>query len=134
MDQSIPIGRWSIGLDAILGLIPGVGDVAGAFISSLIISSGVRAGLPRSAILRMVGNVAIDSLLGSLPFVGDLFDFTYKANVKNIEIYKRSVRTGRSSLKDWGFIAAIVIILMALAAIPLAAVIYLASWLRGLIS
>src|SRR4026207_1278254 len=60
MDNSIPIGRWSIGLDGLLGLIPGVGDFLGTVVSALIVSRAAMAGLPRVTIARMVGNVAID--------------------------------------------------------------------------
>jgi hypothetical protein len=79
MDRSIPIGkRWSIGLDGIVGLFPGVGDLAGSFVSALIVASATQAGLPRAAIARMVTNVAVDTVLGGIPFIGDFFDFASK--------------------------------------------------------
>ena len=74
MDRSIPIGRrWSIGLDGIVGLFPGVGDLAGALVSALIVASATQAGLPQVAIARMMANVALDTLLGGIPIVGVLF-------------------------------------------------------------
>src|SRR5262247_2431383 len=112
MDEAIPLGgRWSIGLDGLFGLIPGLGDLASSVISSLIIVRAAHIGLPRAAIFRMVMNVGIDSLFGSIPFVGDLFDFVHKANVKNIEIYRQHVEYGRSSARDWGFIILAIVIL-----------------------
>src|SRR6187455_3619620 len=70
MDRSIPIGkRWSIGLDGIVGLFPGVGDLVGSFVSALIVASATQAGLPRAAIARMVANVAVDTVLGGIPFI-----------------------------------------------------------------
>jgi hypothetical protein len=64
MDRSIPIGPWKIGLDGIIGLVPGLGDFAGMIVSGLIVAAAVRARLPRSAIARMVANVALDGIVG----------------------------------------------------------------------
>src|SRR5215510_1443965 len=99
MENSIPIGkRWSIGLDGIVGLFPGVGDLAGAFVSALIVASATQAGLPRAAVGRMMANVVVDTLLGSVPFVGDLFDFAFKANMKNIQIYREHLEGRKQSI------------------------------------
>src|SRR5438105_10969754 len=81
MDSSIHIGPWAVGLDGFIGLIPGIGDMAGAAVSALIIARAMRAGIPKSAVLRMVINVALDSLAGSVPFFGDIFDFAFKSNM-----------------------------------------------------
>src|SRR5688572_24663377 len=70
MDRSIRIGPWSFGLDGIIGLVPGIGDAASGVVSSIIVIAGIQAGLPKAAILRMMLNVGIDSVLGSIPFVG----------------------------------------------------------------
>src|SRR5688572_28236661 len=94
LDRSIKIGPFSFGLDALLGLIPGFGDMAGGALSTLILIKGFQAGLPRVVILRMVANVGIDSLLGAIPFIGDIFDFAFKANVKNLKLFKEAA-TGR---------------------------------------
>jgi hypothetical protein len=126
MDRSIPLGRrWSIGLDGLLGLIPGFGDVTGGIISSLIIARSLQLGLPRSAILRMITNVAVDSFLGIIPFAGDVFDFVYKANTKNIEIYRQALRGERQAGKDWAFIVFVVAATAAMILLPLIALIYL---------
>src|SRR5258705_12818036 len=74
MERAIPVGRWSFGLDGILGLIPGMGDVLSGIIASYIIARAARAGVPRAALARMMTNVVIDTLLGSVPIIGDLFD------------------------------------------------------------
>ena len=125
MDSSIPIGRrWSIGLDGIVGLVPGVGDLAGALISALIVASATQAGLPRAAIARMMANVALDTLLGGIPVVGDLFDFAYKANTKNIKIYRAYVQGRKQTVRNWTFMFAVVLGLLALAAVPIAALVY----------
>ena len=126
MDRSIPIGkRWSIGLDGIVGLFPGVGDLAGSLVSALIVASATQAGLPRAAIARMVTNVTVDTVLGGIPFIGDLFDFAYKANTKNIKIYQEHLQGRTQKVRNWMFTLLVSLCLLALIAVPLAAIIYL---------
>jgi hypothetical protein len=104
MDGIIPIGRWSIGLDPLLGLVPGIGDLIGAVISLLIVARAVQAGVPRIAVARMVTNIAIDALIGAIPVVGDAFDFAFKANLKNLRIYEQSLYASRTArARHWGF-------------------------------
>ena len=125
MDRSIPIGNWKIGLDGIIGLVPGFGDLVGAIISGVIVAAGIRAGLPRSAIARMVANVGIEAVVGVVPFLGDLFDMGFKANTRNVEIYREALRGGRDKRKDTLFVTGIVLALVAVLAIPVIAVILL---------
>lgn len=125
MERSIPIGRWKIGLDGIIGLVPGLGDLIGVAISGLIVAAGVRAGLPRSAIARMVANVAVDGVIGAVPFLGDLFDMTFKANTRNVEIYREALRGGRSRSKDSLFVTGVVLAFAALLAIPILVIVLL---------
>ncbi len=121
MDSSIGIGRWSVGVDGLLGLVPGFGDLAGALISMLIVSRAVRAGVPRVAVAHMVANIAIDSLLGAVPFLGDLFDFAFKANMKNVRIYQESLAAAPgANIRHWGFFAALAAALLAVLAVPVA--------------
>lgn len=126
MDSSIGVGRWSIGVDGLLGLVPGLGDLAGSLISLAIVMRAVRAGVPRIAIARMVTNIAIDSLLGSVPVIGDLFDFAYKPNIKNVAIYRQSLAAGARTARHWWFFAFLAAVLLALAAIPVVVLILLA--------
>lgn len=86
LDNSIPIpgtGR-RIGLDAVIGLVPGIGDLAGGVLSGYIILEAARAQVPTLTLVRMLGNVGIDTLVGVVPAVGDLFDAAWKANTKNV--------------------------------------------------
>ena len=129
MDESIPLGPWKIGLDGLLGFIPGIGDMAGASVSALIIARAMQAGISRGAIARMVVNVAADSLLGSLPLAGDLFDFAYKSNIRNLEIYREALRGERRPAKDWAFILFIAVIMLVLISLPMIALFYLAKFL-----
>ena len=125
MDRSIPIGRWKIGLDGIIGLVPGLGDFVGVLVAGLIVAAGVRARLPRSAIARMVANVAVDGVVGAIPFLGDFFDMTFKANTRNVEIYREALRGGRSRSRDSLFVAGVVLAFAALLAIPIVVLILL---------
>lgn len=115
----IPGTGWRIGLDAIVGLIPGVGDLATTAVSLYILAAGVRYRVPKVTLLRMGANIAIDYLLGSVPVVGDIFDAAWKSNQMNVELLKRraavtpeEVAKGRTS--DWLFLAVIVLALLAL--------------------
>jgi len=83
---SIPLTRFRIGLDPLLGLIPGGGDVAGAILSAYIVFEAARIGLPKEVLVQMLGNLLADTALGSLPVVGDLFDATWKANSRNFAL------------------------------------------------
>lgn len=104
MDGAIPIGPWRIGLDPLLGLVPGIGDLLGAMISMLIVMRAVQAGIPRVAIARMVTNIAIDTFVGAIPVLGDAMDFAFKANQKNVRIYEQAIwdRHGAAA-RHWGF-------------------------------
>ncbi|HEY7641798.1 MAG TPA: DUF4112 domain-containing protein [Steroidobacteraceae bacterium] len=87
LDNSIPLpGGYRIGLDPIIGLLPGLGDVIGALFSAYIINEARSLGAPRSILLRMVGNVALETVLGAIPFAGDLFDAVFKANSRNLAL------------------------------------------------
>jgi hypothetical protein len=90
LDNSIPLpGGYRIGLDPIIGLVPGLGDAIGALISAFIINEARSLGAPRSILLRMIGNVAIETVIGAIPFAGDLFDAAFKANSRNLALLAR---------------------------------------------
>ena len=133
MDDSIRIGSWGIGLDGFLGLIPGIGDMAGAAISALIVARAMQSGIAKGAIVRMVVNVAIDSLVGAVPFAGDLFDFAFKSNTYNLQIYREAIRGERKPLRDWLFIAIVSIILLVVVVLPILGLVYLTKLLMSYI-
>jgi hypothetical protein len=85
----IPGTNITFGLDPILGLIPGGGDLAGAVFSGWLIMLGSRMGLPRHILMRMIANVAIDTVGGSIPLIGDLFDVAWKSNIRNLELLEQ---------------------------------------------
>ena len=81
---AIPGTEYRMGLDPILGLLPGGGDTLTAFFSAYIVWEAAQMGLPRETLIRMVWNIVFDTLLGFIPVLGDIFDVAWKANVKNI--------------------------------------------------
>jgi hypothetical protein len=91
LDEAVRVPGTNIrfGLDAILGLLPGAGDVAGGVLSAFIILQAGRLGAPRSVLWRMVMNVAIDSIVGAVPILGDLFDVGWKSNTRNAALLER---------------------------------------------
>ena len=88
LDSSIPIPgtRLTIGLDALIGLFPFIGDLIGVLASSYILAEANRMGVSRAILTRMTFNVAIDGVVGIVPFFGDVFDAAWKANQKNVRL------------------------------------------------
>ena len=85
----IPGINRAVGLDAIAGLVPVVGDVIGAALGAYLIWEASNLGLPRWKLWRMAGNVAFDSAVGAVPVAGDVFDFLFRSNTRNLRIVKR---------------------------------------------
>jgi len=77
------------GLDPLLGLVPGAGDLAGAALGGWVILLAAQEGAPRAMLLRMLANVAIDTTLGAIPLLGDLFDVGFRANSRNVTLLER---------------------------------------------
>lgn len=88
LDNSIkiPLLNYRIGLDAVIGLIPGLGDMAGMILSSYIVLQAIRLGAPRAILTRMVLNIGIEAAVGIVPVLGDIFDATFKANARNVQL------------------------------------------------
>src|SRR6185503_82648 len=126
----IPGIGWRIGLDAIVGLIPGFGDTATSLASFYILASAVRYGVPKITILRMGVNIGIDYLLGSFPLVGDVFDGWWKSNQMNLELLRKRATVSRSEarkgkISDWLFVGLIILVLAGLAVGAAAVSVYL---------
>lgn len=82
----IPGTRYRFGFDGLVGLVPGVGDAVGAIFSAYIILQASRLGAPQSVVTRMIGNVALDTLVGWVPILGDIFDVAWKSNLRNMAL------------------------------------------------
>lgn len=128
----IPGTSWRIGIDPIVGLVPGIGDLVSAILSTWIILVGVRLGAPGPVLARMALNVGIDTLVGAIPIGGDLFDFAWKSNVKNVRLLEtwlaRPAPTHRAS---GAVVAAVILGLLVAAAAVLYAFWRLAAWAAG---
>jgi hypothetical protein len=122
----VPGTSYRVGLDPILGLVPGLGDLISPLFTIAILWQGVALRIPRAVQLRMIGNAAIDGLIGLIPLAGDLFDFAWKANVRNLALLERhAFEHRRASAGDWLFATTMVVVLLAIAAAPF----LLVAWL-----
>ena len=111
----IPGVGWRFGLDALIGLIPNVGDTLTSFASFYILLSGVRYGVPKITLLRMAVNIAVDYLLGSIPFIGDAFDFFWRANDMNMNLIReRATGKDKGTKSDYVFIFVLISLLVLL--------------------
>jgi hypothetical protein len=120
LDSSIPLPgtRFRFGLDAVLGLLPGVGDAIGVVLSSYIVREAARAGAPRVVLAHMAWNVAVEGVIGLVPFAGDIFDAAWKANQRNVALLERHLdhphRAKRASgVFVTGLIVALVLLIAA---------------------
>ena len=116
----VPVLGWRFGLDALIGLVPGLGDTSTTLVSFYILASAVRYRVPKITLLRMGLNIGIDYAFGALPVVGDFADAWWKSNRKNLELLQKratvsaeEARSGRTS--DWLFVGGIMVGLAALA-------------------
>jgi Domain of unknown function (DUF4112) len=93
LDSSIviPVLGWRIGADAIIGLVPGIGDAAMGLVGAYLIYEAHRLGAPKSALARMIGNLVLDTAIGAIPIVGDIWDFFFRSNDRNMQILARHV-------------------------------------------
>ncbi|WP_428332577.1 DUF4112 domain-containing protein [Novosphingobium sp.] len=92
----VPGTKRTVGIDAVIGLIPGIGDIVTTLLSSYIIWEAHNLGLPRRKIARMVANLAVHATVGSIPFFGDAFDAVFKVNQRNMKIVHRHLARMRS--------------------------------------
>ena len=133
LDNSIPLpGGFRVGLDAVIGLVPGVGDAIGGLISAYLINEARMMGAPRSVLMRMTGNVLLETIIGVIPFAGDLFDAAYKANTKNLALLERyeldPTGSRRSSrLFVFGFSLLLILLVLVIIAIPVLVVMGIAQ-------
>jgi hypothetical protein len=118
LDRAIPIGRYRIGLDPIIGLLPGVGDWIGALLSVYVLYEGARLGAPNLILLRMTGNILVEAILGEIPLLGDVFDFVWQANTRNLALIHRhhdSTWEPRSLRAVWITVLAVTLLVLTVA-------------------
>ncbi|MBO9099157.1 DUF4112 domain-containing protein [Rhizobium sp. K1/93] len=88
MDSAIRIPGTGIsfGADSVMGLVPGIGDAGGALIGLVIVNEARRLGVSNQLLLKMLGNIGLDTVAGSVPLIGDLFDVYFKSNRRNVQL------------------------------------------------
>ena len=109
---TIPGTNFRFGLDGIIGLIPGVGDVSTFAVSCYLLTLMAKNGASGYVMARMVLNVLIDTLIGSIPFIGDLFDFAFKANSRNLRLMQEHFVDGRHRGGAWKVVVPIILLLL----------------------
>lgn len=137
MDSAIgiPGTRIRLGLDSIVGLVPGAGDLVSAAMSGYIVLASARMGVPAPVVTRMILNLGVDTLVGSIPLLGDLFDVGFKANIRNAALLDRHLadplatrRTSRAAV----FAAVAGVVVLGAAGVALAIfVVRGLNWLAG---
>lgn len=131
MDSAMTVPGTSIrfGLDPILGLFPGLGDLVSPLLTMGILWQARELGVPRVVQLRMIFNVAIDTLIGIVPLIGDLFDVAWKANDRNMALLdQHTYEEHAASRGDWMFVIAMIAVLAVIAITPL----LLLGWVMSL--
>ena len=124
----VPGTNMRFGMDPIIGLVPGAGDLITGFFSVMILLHGLRLGVPKVIVGRMLMNIATDLVVGAVPLLGDLFDAAFKANLKNmalLEAYAQPGATPRPS--DYALVGAALVLIVGLMAVPLAILWWLLS-------
>ena len=127
----VPGTNFRFGIDPIVGMIPGLGDLLGGAASAYIILEAARAGAPAAVLLRMTMNVGIDTLVGAVPLVGDLFDFAWKSNTRNVRLLARHVEAPAQTKR--ASIALVVLLLAILAGVAIGAAFLAVYVIRRLI-
>ncbi len=136
LDSSIPIPGtpFTVGLDALIGLFPVVGDLAGVLLSTYILKEAAALGVPRSILVRMGFNVALEGLVGMIPFAGDVFDAAFKANQRNVRLlnaYLDHPQQARRASRL--FVAGLTLAVALMLAATAAAGFLVARWIGGML-
>jgi hypothetical protein len=134
----VPGTRWRFGLDPIIGLIPIVGDLATTLISLYIIASAAQMQVPKSTLARMGLNIVIDSVVGAIPLVGNVFDFAWKANALNMQLLERHANASHLERKkhswwDWLLVGGMIAAVFAVVVGSLTSTFWLIGWLFNLV-
>jgi hypothetical protein len=135
----IPIIGFRFGLDAIIGLLPGAGDVVTSLASIYILNAARKFGVPRVTLTRMTLNIAIDLIGGALPFVGDLWDAWWKANQRNAELLRRHFEATpdterKLQTEDRWFVTMLIAVVVLLTIGSIAVAVVILKWLIAAIS
>jgi hypothetical protein len=107
---TVPGTRIRIGLDPLIGLLPGFGDAVTSLVGTWVVLTAVHLGVPRVVVVRMLINVMLNGVIGSVPVLGDLFSVWYKSHLRNADLLERHLDTpGRSTAADWFFVGGLLL-------------------------
>ena len=124
----IPGTKIRFGLDFLLGLIPGAGDLIGMGMSGVLVLTMARYGASGKVVAKMLGNVALDTFVGSIPIVGDLFDLAYKSNYRNLKLMREHYDEGRHQGSATGVLLAVLVALLLIFVLVIVGIFYLLGW------
>jgi hypothetical protein len=126
----VPGTSIRFGLDGIIGLVPGLGDILGGLASTILIVAAWVRGVPYVTLARMVVNVGIEVLLGTIPLLGDAFDIAWKANRRNYALIARHLgQTRQQTWRDWLYLSLIGLMLLAIFLTPIVLLLWFLDWL-----
>jgi len=134
LDQALPVPGTSrrVGLDPLLGLVPGVGDLVSAVLSLAIVHGALKHRVPARHVWRMIGNLLTDTVVGAVPVLGDVFDALFTANVSNVKIllaHRDAARPARSGREVAGVLGLIALVTFAALLAALFGVAMLLAWI-----
>jgi hypothetical protein len=121
----IPGTSFRFGLDPLLGLVPGIGDLASPVLALIILWHAFAVRVPKIVLVRMVLNAGIDAAIGAIPLVGDLFDFAWKANDANLALLEKHAVGGHPTTGDWLFVGLCAAAVVLCAAAPIVVFVWL---------
>jgi hypothetical protein len=133
LDSQFSIGNFRFGLDPVLGLVPGVGDFISLTISGGFLALAAKHGASRKLLILMALNVLFDAIIGSIPILGQIFDFFYKANNRNVRLLEKHYHKGKYKGSGKDVIAIIIIVLLLVAALLIFLMWKLIAWLVELL-
>jgi hypothetical protein len=108
----VPGTKFRIGLDPLIGLVPGLGDTASALVSALALIQAARRGVPKILLARMSVNILVNEVVGIIPVLGDAFSFWFKSNARNYKLLQQHIdRPARSRKSDWIFVVGVLVVL-----------------------
>ncbi len=127
----VPGTGYRVGLDPLLGLVPGVGDVATSTASAYIVAQAVVLGVPRATLARMLVVLLVDAVVGSLPLVGDAFDAVWKANARNVRLLEARLDTPEEATTDRRYVLVVTVVVTLLLVLVGVGAVLAAWWLLG---
>ena len=127
----IPGTQFRFGLDPLIGLLPGAGDVSGFLVSAIMLATLAKNGASGFVLARMVLNIIIDLLIGSVPVLGDIFDFVFKANERNMKLMRAHYVEGRYKGGAWKVIVPVLLVLLVITISLVWGVYALIAWLMN---